>query len=500
MNQALLYVRVSSKEQEKEGWSLDAQEKLGIEYALRHNLKIVKTWKVQESAWSNKKERVAFNQMIEYAKKHDEVKNIIFDITDRMTRNDFDKMKIIDLIKDFDKTIHFSRSNKIINKNSGSEDIFMLDIEVAVAKKMSNDISRKSQMGMLEKAEQGFYPSTAPFGYRNNKITRLIELDPNDAPFVKNAYEQMATGNYSIAMLADWLFEHDFKSKGGTKIYKSALDKVLKNPIYHGVFRWRGKLYQGNHETIITKQLFDEVQAVFERKTKPYKTRKGFAFNNLLKCGECDCKVLGEEKKHRYIYYHCSFSKGRHNGIGYIPENRLAEMFLPCVKAVTLPDDKIDWLKENFRQRYKNTAQTAQNRLLRLQSEHDKVNTRLSKLYDLKLDGGINEEMFASKEKEFQTELMTLKGQLNSVEKVNPNFYEDGCKILELSNRLYPLYVRSNHQEKAHLLKLIASNYRLTDVSIIPTIRKPLSFIAEGLSRSQWLPREGSNLGPSGYT
>ena len=84
---SLLYVRVSSKEQEKEGWSLDAQEKLGIEYASRHNLKIVKTWKVQESAWSNKKARTAFIQMIEYAKKHNEVKNIIFDITDRMTRN-----------------------------------------------------------------------------------------------------------------------------------------------------------------------------------------------------------------------------------------------------------------------------------------------------------------------------------------------------------------------------------------------------------------------------
>lgn len=498
MNTALLYVRVSSKEQEKEGWSLDAQEKLGIEYAHRHNLKIVKTWKVQESAWSNKKERVAFNLMIDYAKKHDEVKHIIFDITDRMTRNDFDKMKIIDLIHNFDKTIHFSRSNKVVDRNSGSDDIFMLDIEVAVAKKMSNDISRKSQMGMLEKAEQGFYPSTAPFGYRNNKITRLIEIAPDNVPFIKNAFEQMATGNYSINMLANWLFEHGFKSKGGKKIYKSALDKVLKNPIYHGIFRWKGKLYQGKHETIITKQLFDEVQAVFERKTKPYKTRKGFVFNNLLNCGECDCKVLGEEKKHRYIYYHCSFSKGRHNGIGYIPENRLAEMFLPCVEAVTLPDDKVDWFKENFRQRYKNTAETARNRLLRLQSEHDKVNTRLSKLYDLKLDGGISEEMFASKEKEFQTELMTLKGQLNSVEKVNPNFYEDGCKILELSNRLYPLYVKSNYQEKAHLLKLIASNYLLNDVSIAPSYRKPFSFFNEKGFCPRKLPREDSNLGPSG--
>jgi len=144
MNLSLLYVRVSSKEQGKEGYSLDAQEKLGYEYALRKNLKIVRSWKVSESAW--KQERKAFNQMIDYAKKHDEIKHIIFDITDRMTRNDFDKLKIYTLIKEHDKTVHFSRTGKAFNKDSGSDDEFMFDIEVAVAKKMSNDISKKTQM------------------------------------------------------------------------------------------------------------------------------------------------------------------------------------------------------------------------------------------------------------------------------------------------------------------------------------------------------------------
>lgn len=95
-NSALLYVRVSSKEQEKEGFSLDAQEKLGLDYAKRKGFEIVKTWKVSESAW--REERISFNQMVEYAKKHSEIQHIIFDVTDRMTRNDFDKIKIFDLI------------------------------------------------------------------------------------------------------------------------------------------------------------------------------------------------------------------------------------------------------------------------------------------------------------------------------------------------------------------------------------------------------------------
>jgi len=168
MNFTLLYVRVSSKEQEREGYSLDAQEKLGNEYALRKSLKIVKTWKVSESAW--RKERTAFNQMIEYAKKHEEIKHIIFDVLDRMTRNDFDKLKIVTLVKDYGKNIHFSRSNKIFNRESSSDEEFMFDIEVAVAKKQSNDISRKTKMGMIEKAEQGISNNIRRYNqpYANN--------------------------------------------------------------------------------------------------------------------------------------------------------------------------------------------------------------------------------------------------------------------------------------------------------------------------------------------
>src|SRR3989338_9108200 len=183
MTQAVLYVRVSSKEQEKEGYSLDAQEKLGNDYASRKGLKIAKVWKVSESAW--REERDAFNQMIDYAKPHPEIGHIIFDVTDRMTRNDFDKLKIYTLIKEHGKTIHFSRSNKTFNKDSGTEDEFMLDIEVAVAKKMSNDISRKTHMGLLEKAEQGLFPSYAPLGYKNNPLTHLVDVDERQAPFIK---------------------------------------------------------------------------------------------------------------------------------------------------------------------------------------------------------------------------------------------------------------------------------------------------------------------------
>ncbi len=486
MNFALLYVRVSSKEQEKEGYSLDAQEKLGKDYALRNNLSIVKRWKVSESAW--KEDRDSFSEMLEYAKKHEEVKHIIFDVTDRMTRNDMDKIKIYTLIKLYDKTIHFSRSNKTINKYSGSEDEFMLDIEVAVAKKMSNDISRKTRMGMQEKAEQGLYPSNAPLGYLNNKITHLIEVNDQIASYVKRAFSLMASGSYSLSMLADILYKEGLRGRKGNRVTKSAIDHFLKNPIYYGVFRWKGKIWQGSHNPLVSKEIFDNVQNVLSGRFRPYQSKRNFHFNNLLKCGVCGCRILGEIKKDKYKYYHCTFSKGRHNEIGYIQEDKLAQRFEESIKDITLPEEKAEWLKEGLKECLRKSSQLQENRLASLKLQYEKINNRLNRLFDMRLDKEIDEAIFKIKENELNLQLIEIKAQMKSVEEVNPNWYEDGCKTLELSKRLYSLYVKANYEDKAKILKAVASNYTINDVSISPTYKKPFLLLAKRASRQNWLP------------
>ena len=497
MNHSLLYVRVSSKGQE-EGYSLDAQEKLGHEYARRKNLEIVKHWKVWESAW--KSERTSFNQLIEYAKRHDEIKHIIFDVTDRMTRNDFDKLKIYTLIKEYGKTIHFSRTGKVIDRNSGSDEEFMFDIEVAVAKKMSNDISRKTKMGQNEKAEQGHYPSVAPMGYKNNPITHLIDMDEERAPFIRKAFSMMASNSYSLAVISQTLHQEGFRGKKGHRIGKSMIAHILNNPIYYGAFLWQGRVRDGSHTPIITKDLFDKAQAALHGKGRPYTNRCGYAFNNLMTCGKCGCKVLGEIKKKHFVYYHCTFSKGRHDGWGYVPENRIASLFESSVKAVTLDDEIVEWLKDALKETDKTSQHLRGNRLNSLEKELDKVNLRLSRLYDAKLDGELDEEAFRAKEGEYKANIIEVKAIMNGIGRINPDWLETANRTLELSNHLHPTYVKANYEEKAQILKVLASNYTLVDASVVPTWRKPFGILAERLSRPNWLPRQDSNLRHARYT
>ena len=485
---AILYVRVSSKEQEKEGYSLDAQEKLGYDYAAKKGFQIAKCWKVSESAW--KQEREAFNQVIEYSKRHKEIEHIIFDVTDRMTRNDFDKLKIYTLIKEHNKTIHFSRSNKIFNKYSGPDDEFVMDIEVAVAKKMSNDISRKTKMGMQEKAEQGIYPSIVPFGYINNKASKVIELDETRAPYIKRTFELFATGNYSLRMIVNILFNEGFRGKKDNKVGLSIIHKILNSIFYSGYFMWKGKLFKGSHPSIISKEMFDKVQAVFKREHHPYVSRKGFAFNNLMTCGICNCKVLGEIKKSKYTYYHCTFSKGK-CGNGYVPEGILVEKFAEAIKPISITEDRLTWLRKTLKDFHKEDGQYQEKQNQVLGSEITKIKNRISALYDDKADGIINEDFWKEKSNKYQEDLIKIEAQKNKINTFKPEYYESTLRTFELCNRLNPIYVRADLEQKAKILKVLASNYSLINATLYPTYRRPFSFIAKWPSCSSWLPDRG---------
>lgn len=95
MEQAILWARVSTKEQAEEGYSLDAQLKLLRDYASRNNLRVIKEFTVPESA-SGKQERKRFLEMLEYLNEHKNIKNLLCEKVDRLTRSIRDLPKLDD--------------------------------------------------------------------------------------------------------------------------------------------------------------------------------------------------------------------------------------------------------------------------------------------------------------------------------------------------------------------------------------------------------------------
>ena len=92
---AVLWARVSTKEQSEEGYSLDAQVKMLREYATKNNIRILKEFIIPESE-SGKQERKKFQEMLQYLRENPKIQHILFEKVDRATRNFKDSVKLND--------------------------------------------------------------------------------------------------------------------------------------------------------------------------------------------------------------------------------------------------------------------------------------------------------------------------------------------------------------------------------------------------------------------
>ncbi len=198
MKKAVLYARVSSKEQEREGFSIPAQLTLLREYAIKNDLKIVSEFVEAETA--KKAGRTQFNIMLIYLKNNADVHDLLVEKTDRLYRNFKDYTQLD--VEQLSLSVHLVKEGEILSKDSRSHQKFIHGIKVLMAKNTIDNLSEEVRKGQKEKAEQGIWPSAAPIGYRNRLEDHTIEPDPSRSRYIVRAFEMMAGRQHSLAMIA----------------------------------------------------------------------------------------------------------------------------------------------------------------------------------------------------------------------------------------------------------------------------------------------------------
>jgi signal transduction histidine kinase/DNA invertase Pin-like site-specific DNA recombinase len=174
--------RVSSKEQEKEGYSIPAQQKLLAAYADGLGLTVAREFVDVETA--KRAGRTGFSQMLAYLRKSEaRCRIVLVEKTDRLYRNFKDYVTLDEL----DLELHLVKENVALSSDSRSSEKFIHGIKVLMAKNYIDNLSEETRKGMLEKAEQGIWPSYAPLGYSNVEDAQgrnVIVPDPELAPMV----------------------------------------------------------------------------------------------------------------------------------------------------------------------------------------------------------------------------------------------------------------------------------------------------------------------------
>ena len=508
---AILYARVSSKEQDREGFSIDAQVKLLRSYAALNGVRIVREYVDIETAKATG--RTQFNEMISYLKSHPAVDTVLVEKTDRLYRNLRDWVTIDEL----DLEIHFAKENVVLSADSRSSEKFMHGIKVLMAKNYIDNLSEETRKGMLEKAEQGIWPTVAPLGYRNvmgANGKRVIEVDPETAPLVVKLFEWFSTGMYSLKQVGNRARREGMAYRKSHKpIGTSSVHKILRSRIYTGEFDWLGKRYEGSHEPLIPVELWERVQGVLDgRHTARIRgVERDFLFTGMIKCGHCGCMLVGDIKKKKYIYYRCSHFK-RKCREPYVREEVLIEQFTAMLDRITMTEPMFRWVTNALRENFADVKKDHDEAVARLQAERARLRERMEQIYLDNMDDKIEDGIFRALTAQFRRQERKIARELELRMDADLSYMDEGIALMSIARDAKQRFLDADLAVKKHVLSVVLSNCSFRDRKVSATFRKPFDIIAEKLPRenaaalapgpkiaqnAKWLPGPDSHRRPS---
>ena len=456
----LIYCRKSSEEDNKQVQSLDTQERIMVEFATKNNLKIIDILKEAKSArFANNRD--LFNSMIKRIESG-EANAVLVAHVDRLSRNLTEAGTLSELLqKGFIKEI--TTPYRTFNT---SLDLMYMGFDFVFATHYSTQLSVKVKEGIDSKVLKGEYPTHAPLGYYNKE--GKIYVDEIKAPYFRKLFELYATNNYSLKEVGDILHKEGLRTKGGYKVGKTVLHRALTNPIYRGDFIWGGKLYEGVHEEIISKELFDTVQRILASKNRSKKQLHDFLYRGYLTCAVCGCKLTATKKKEQYDYYYCTNGKNfceQHKN--YMDNDYVNKLISKTFSEVIVDKEMCDLSLEQYKQDIRKDNNYQGNAKNLLETQLAKVEAKLDKLVDMNLEGLLTKEKYTEKQNKLFTEKGLLQEQLN---KLPTQITENTLELLEKFKKhcyhLQNMFDEGNEEVKSDLLKSALWNLTIKDKKV----------------------------------
>ena len=461
-----LYARKSTDDEDRQILSIEAQLVELRALAKRENLYVYK--EVVEKFTAKEPGRPLFNDMLK-AIERGEADGIMSWHPDRLARNSVDGGRIIYLLdRGLIKDLKFP-TYRLDNNAQGK---FMLSIAFGQSKYYIDALSENIRRGIRLKLSKGIWPQWAPVGYLNDRQTRTIVIDKDKAPLIKKTFELYSTGAYTLSRLRETINACGLTGTKNRTLAVCNYQHILKNPIYYGIIRYKGEIYEGKHEPIITKKLFDKCQEVMLRRGKPKKSVRYFVLRDLMmRCGECGRMITAETQK-GFVYYRCT-KRLTNCKQKYVREEVLAAQIRKVIQKVSLCDD---WTKKILEQLEKDKNSSVQSSRPQQQSLQEKITdleNKINKLIDVYLEGGLLLEEYQRKKESFINEKKKLQETLQDFAAGGNNWFEQAREFVTSLNRAHCAIAEGNLESQKEFLKKIGSNFILKERRLVFSTGSP---------------------------
>lgn len=348
-----VYIRVSTEDQAREGFSISAQRERLLAYIHSQNWVLTDMY-IDEGASAKDLHRPELGRLLgDVAQKKMDV--VLVYRLDRLTRSVLD---LYQLLQEFEiHGVHFKSSTEVYDTTTAIGRLF-ITLVAALAQWERENLAERVKMGMGQMVRERKRPGgPAPYGYelRNGQL----QLQPEEADLVRQMFEHYVNGK-SPRQIADEANARGSRGKNGACWSSSAVLRLLKNPVYYGALRWNYThtttpranqahdylLEPAAHEAIIDEALFVRAQERMKLRGSqhPRVLASSFLFSGLLYCSICQAEMRGKYthtqgkngKAYAHTYYTCSGKTSGKCRAASIREDRLEQTVVKLLQAYRL--------------------------------------------------------------------------------------------------------------------------------------------------------------------
>ncbi len=464
------YIRVSTPRQGERHVSLQEQRAAIERFAERNRFEVASWFEERETA--AKRGRREWTEMLRLLRQG-KVKGVLIHKIDRSARNLRDWAELGELI-DRGVAVHFVNETLDLQTRGGR---LSADIQAVVAADFIRNLREETLKGINGRLGQGIFPMQAPIGYLDCGAGKPKAIDPVKGPLARRAFELYATGRYTLHTLKDELHRLGLRNRLGREVSINSLAGMLRNPFYAGLIKIkrRGEIYEGIHAPLISRSLFDRVQAALDGKLSARPLIHDFIFRRTLRCTRCGYALIGERQK-GYVYYRCHTrtclpTSVREDG----PEAKL----VPLLQAAQLDSEERDYIREKIAGLTATREDDAVKERKTIELQLSQLATRRGRLADAVVDGLLDRDLFEERKAALFAEKQALEERLSALDDPERSGPQKLSDFLERLDSAYSLYQSGTNDEKRELAAFFTSNWQVDQKQIDFTVLPEAKLVVE---------------------
>jgi site-specific DNA recombinase len=372
-----------------------------------------------------------------------------------------------------------------------TDNVLMMNLEFGMANQFILDLSVNTKRGQRAKIEQGWIPQKPPIGYLSNKHNlpdlAPVHNDPERFAVVKGLWLALIEQRCSVESLYRRAVDLGLKTTKGAPISRSRFFSIFRNPFYYGQFLWKGDLYPGKQEPMISKIQFDVAQRILDGKRPEGWTRQTFAFTRLIRCGECGASITAEKKEkhqkngnvHFYTYYRCSKQIVPTCSQKTIRDSELELQIKDALDKITITPEFHQWAIKHLKEEQGKERTDRECVLKNHRNLVDTCQRKLETLFQMRMNGEVSPEEYRDRRVKLTEDKIRSEEILSDANHRAETWMDRAETLLSFAETARKRFETGDLAVKRDILSALGSNLVLTNRTLEIQTEKPLSLFRE---------------------